>query len=262
LGELVSYGLLSRSGERYEVSHALVHTYARKRVEPEDGAVARLAAYYDALAREQRERGLPGYRRLDIERSHIMRVLRICAGQEKWEAVRSLVWAVEDYLDICGYWTERVQALETGVEATQALEHRRDEGAFLGNLGLAYSALGQVEKAIDYYEQALAIAREIGHRQGEGNHLGNLGLAYRDLGQVEKAIDYYEQALAIDREIGYRQGEGADLGNLGLAYSDLGQVEKARQCLRQSLAIFEEIKSPNADLVRHWLAELEDGEQQ
>ena len=43
----------------------------------------------------------------------------------------------------------------------------------------------------------------IGDRRGEGNHLGNLGNAYSDLGQVETdgdcwgAIEYYEQALAI-----------------------------------------------------------------
>jgi tetratricopeptide (TPR) repeat protein len=58
-----------------------------------------------------------------------------------------------------------------------------------------------VERAIEYYEGALAIAREIGDRLGEGNRLGNLGLAYRDLGQVERAIEYYEQALAIFEEI-------------------------------------------------------------
>ena len=45
------------------------------------------------------------------------------------------------------------------------------------------------------------IAREIGDRRGEGNRLGNLGSAYSDLGQVEKAIEYYEDALAIGKEI-------------------------------------------------------------
>ena len=78
----------------------------------------------------------------------------------------------------------------------------------LGNLGFAYSALGQVEKAIQYYEKALAIAQEIGDRRNEGRWLGYLGSAYSDLGQIEKAIQYYEQALAIAREIGDRRNEG------------------------------------------------------
>ena len=149
---------------------------------------------------------------------------------------------------------------EEALAIAREIGHRQNEGIWLGNLGAAYSDLGEVEKAISYYEEALAIAREIGHRQNEGSWLGNLGLAYSDLGEVEKAISYYEEALAIDKEIGYRQGEGANLDNLGVAYRALGEVEKARHYLEQSLAIFEEIKSPNADLVRSSLEELESGE--
>ena len=45
------------------------------------------------------------------------------------------------------------------------------------------------------------ISREIGDRRGEGTDLGNLGVAYRDLSQVDTAIQYYEQALVIGKEI-------------------------------------------------------------
>jgi len=62
----------------------------------------------------------------------------------------------------------------------------------------------------------LVISKEIGDRRGEGNHLENLGNAYSDLGQVEKAIEYYEQALVISKEIGDKRGEGNRLGNLGV----------------------------------------------
>ena len=55
---------------------------------------------------------------------------------------------------------------------------RRGEGAALGNLGLAYADLGEVNKAIEFYKQVLVIAREIGDRRGEGSALGNLGNAY------------------------------------------------------------------------------------
>ena len=84
---------------------------------------------------------------------------------------------------------------------TSLLDNPQSHSLVLGNLGLAYRDLGQVEKAIEYYEKALVIAREIGDRRGEGADLGNLGNAYRNLGQVEKAIEYYEQSLMIGREI-------------------------------------------------------------
>jgi hypothetical protein len=64
---------------------------------------------------------------------------------------------------------------------------------------------GEDRGAIDYYDQALVIAREIGYRRGEGIVLGNMGLAYHNLGETRRAI---EPHLAIAREIGDRQAEG------------------------------------------------------
>ncbi len=94
-----------------------------------------------------------------------------------------------------------------------------------------------MERALEYYKQALAIAKEIGDKRGEGSDLGNLGLAYAALGQVERALEYYEQALAISQEIGDRRNEGNWLGNLGIAYSDLGQEGRATEYYKQALAI-------------------------
>jgi tetratricopeptide (TPR) repeat protein len=114
-------------------------------------------------------------------------------------------------------------------------------GRLLGTVGSAYYCLGQAEKAIGYYEQALVIAREIGDRRGEGTALGNLGATCADLGQVEKAVSFYQQALVIACEIGNRRGEGTALGNLGRAYADLGQVEKAIGFYEQRSVIVHEI---------------------
>ena len=50
LGELVDFSLLLRSDHRYQVSHTLVHTYARERLTMPDEALQRLVAYFTALA--------------------------------------------------------------------------------------------------------------------------------------------------------------------------------------------------------------------
>ncbi len=69
--------------------------------------------------------------------------------------------------------------------------------------------------------------RAIGNRRGEGVDLTNIGVVYRNLGQYEKALEHYRQALAIDREIGDRRDVGDNLTNMGVVYDDLGQYEKA-----------------------------------
>jgi len=136
---------------------------------------------------------------------------------------------------------DKIPILEAAAAAAREIGDRQAEGAHLGNLGLAYSNLGEVRRAIEYHERALAIARDIGDRRGEGNDLGNLGNAYYSLGEVRRAIEYYEQALVIHREIRDRRGEGGALGSLGLAYAALGEVRRAIEYSEQALVIAREI---------------------
>ena len=153
-----------------------------------------------------------------------------------------------------------IEYYEQALTIAREIGDRRGEGNDLGNLGLAYFALGEVRRAIEYYEQALAIAREIGDRHGEGNDLGNLGNAYAALGEVRRAIEYCEQALAIRREIGDRRGEGNHLANMGLLVREQGDLARARALWEQALEIYEAIEDPNAERVRGWLAGLEEGD--
>jgi tetratricopeptide (TPR) repeat protein len=130
---------------------------------------------------------------------------------------------------------------ETAVESTRRLRDRRGEGNAQGNLGIAYYRLGQPQRAIDSYEQWLAIARQVGDRRGEGAALGNLGNAYMKLSQPQRAIDFYQQSLVIAREVGDRRGEGQMLGNLGLASADLGQPQRAIEFYEKDLTIAREV---------------------
>lgn len=52
--------------------------------------------------------------------------------------------------------------------------------------------MGQMEQAITCYKQALSIAQEIGERQNEGAWFSSLGMSYHIMGQIERAIKYYQ----------------------------------------------------------------------
>ena len=60
----------------------------------------------------------------------------------------------------------------------------------------------RVYKAIKYHERSLTNTKEIGDRAGEGRAYGNLSNAYQSLGDYQKAIDYDEKCLKIAKEIG------------------------------------------------------------
>ena len=101
-------------------------------------------------------------------------------------------------------------------------------------------------RAIEYYQQALQIAREIGDRRNEGVWLGNLGLAYSALGEMERAIEYYQQGLQIAREIGDRRVEALTSWNLGLLYED-SEPARAVELMQTLVAYEREIGHPDAE---------------
>ncbi len=66
---------------------------------------------------------------------------------------------------------------------------------------------GQYEAASKLYQQALTIYRNLKDKRGEGQVLTELGMAYAALGDIDRAIASYEQSLAIARELGDRSLE-------------------------------------------------------
>ena len=67
--------------------------------------------------------------------------------------------------------------------------------------------------------QALALCRELEDHYLQGLTLNLIGLTHVGSRQYDKAIEYYEQALAIRREVKDRAGEGSAARQSGLCLS-------------------------------------------
>ncbi len=77
--------------------------------------------------------------------------------------------------------------------------HRRSQRGshFLNGFGNAYNNLGQYPKAVEFYQQSLAIQKDIGERQGEALSLNNLGGAYISLKQYIEYSVIFARAIFI-----------------------------------------------------------------
>ena len=110
------------------------------------------------------------------------------------------------------------------------------EGSVLGNLGTVYLTLCDYQKAIELFTESVAIAKQFGNIRSAGIFLGNLGNAHQLLEEYELAIDYYTEAIAYSRTIGNRNSMG-NLGNLGELFSKLEMWDNAEQHLVEGIEL-------------------------
>jgi hypothetical protein len=130
-------------------------------------------------------------------------------------------------------------------------------------MGGVYDATGQMEKALEKFEQALPIMRVVGDRAGEAVTLNNMGSVYWAPEQMEKALELHQQALPIMREVGDRAGEAVTCFNVAMIYRDLGEFQKAVEYLRAAVALEKQVKHPDyeqdAATLREWEKALQEG---
>ncbi|MCP5034000.1 MAG: tetratricopeptide repeat protein, partial [Actinomycetia bacterium] len=121
------------------------------------------------------------------------------AGREAGIAVDAGGWASSLLLGV-----SRFREVVGIAEATLGLGD--DPGAFY-HLGYAQRALGRPHQALGNYQRALTQWQSDGNQQRVATALTSIGSVYNGLGDRERALDFFNQALAISREVGDRAGE-------------------------------------------------------
>ena len=140
-----------------------------------------------------------------------------------------------------GNYEKAIEFHQRSLSIAKEIGEKGSEGAAYTNLGNAYHSLGDYKTAIEFHQQSLSIAKEIGEKGSEGAAYTNLGSAYHSLGIYNKAIKFHQQSLIIAKETGEKGTEVKAYTNLGCAYDSLGDYENAIEFHQQSLSIAKEI---------------------
>ncbi|PCI39683.1 MAG: hypothetical protein COB46_08325 [Rhodospirillaceae bacterium] len=75
---------------------------------------------------------------------------------------------------------------------------------------------------------------------------------------MDKADDYFQQALAINKELGIKEIMANQLSNLGIVAHKRGDMTKAVGLSREALVLYQDIGMPHrVKLVQSWIDEVE-----
>ena len=112
-------------------------------------------------------------------------------------------------------------------------------GSPLNNIGNIYLLQEYPEDALNYFERARETFHTEGFAREEALALGNIGRAYEALGQLDRAKRHHEHAVEIARGLPDAMDLPSALTKLGAALTKNGEHEQARTCLEEALEAFD-----------------------
>jgi DNA-binding SARP family transcriptional activator len=175
------------------------------------------------------------------ERVSLVAATRQAAANGQDQIAWQLPSAWSPFFNRRGYRGDWIASHEIALASARRLGDLAGEALVLNNLGMAYQDL-EMDTAVGYFEQALAIRRKSGDPLGEAQTAINLDDTFLRWERFATVVEAHEQTLASQRRAGSRTTEAIAMNNVGEAYLGLGQLTEAVRCLRQAEEIFRETR--------------------
>ena len=91
---------------------------------------------------------------------------------------------------------------QKSLEYAQKVDKPSLKATSLNTLGAAFWFKGDQDRALEYYFEALSIAKDNGLQKAASTTLGNIGIIYSERQDLENALKYQKQSFDIKKELG------------------------------------------------------------
>ncbi|HKV87771.1 MAG TPA: tetratricopeptide repeat protein [Candidatus Dormibacteraeota bacterium] len=132
---------------------------------------------------------------------------------------------------------------EAGLAACRAMKPvpSHTEARLLAIVGAVNVANRDWDRAIESYEQAVAVGNVVQDLRSLSMMYGNLSVAYQETGRLNEAVRYADRALAVYETLNDRLALARYENNLALLIFGQGHLPDALRHAQRSLAIFEDM---------------------
>jgi len=267
LGELTGARLLAAADDGRLAFHDLLRAYANERAEAQDTeaerreAVGRMLDYYlhSACAASliihptrtpiDPQPPLPGTtpERFDdasaalawfeTERPALLAVTAAAleAGFDRhaWQ----IVWALNRFLELRGYWQDEAAAGQIAITAGERLGDLAAQAEAHRTYGMASGHLGWHAEAYQHLDEALSWYIEMGDQVGEAGVHGSLAITLGNEGRDREALVHARQSLELYTELELHRGRAAALNHVGWTLAKLGEYHEALRFCHEALEL-------------------------
>lgn len=132
------------------------------------------------------------------------------------------------------YWENELnekalQAFEQSVALNIEINNNNAVKAIYSNMGMIYSDMGQPETALVFFRKSMLLSRTQGNKQDVGTNLINIGLALNKLKRTQEAVDNINEAVAVFTELNNKKLLRTCYGILAETYEEIGDSHKSME---------------------------------
>ncbi|NQE36571.1 tetratricopeptide repeat protein [Microcoleus asticus] len=120
----------------------------------------------------------------------------------------------------------------------------RGTGYRLVFLGQAYKELGEKEKSLEMYHNALLFAEESHYTQIKAKALYGLAELYRIQGEFETALSHHSESIELLDKIGAKSDLAEAYYQRALTYQKMGNTVDSEEYFNQAITLYEEMEAP------------------
>jgi len=193
------YNDLAYNYRRISPKHIL--KYADKAIE-----IGQSIAYTEGLAYAYKNKGIAYYKLGNARDSAIFFFEQAIAYAERSDDFYTMAACINNIGLVEMQNLEFNQAIQNFLHSLSIQKEKNIEtpylkGLVIGNIGKAYQRQGKIEKAINYFQEAIDIGNQYNIKAIISIYSDDIASAYFELGHIEKAMVLLEQVLPIHDEL-------------------------------------------------------------
>jgi len=165
------------------------------------------------------------------------------AGDEYLEAL--IIFARANLYNLKGDYAKALSLYLQTLPVFEKKGNKQRIRTVLGNIGVLYSSLQNLDQAEKYYLQAEKLSIEINDKAGLAQVYNGMGIIYSSKKDYDKALDFTLRSEAISHEIGDLQTEALAAQTISEVYfAQYNDFTKAEEYAKKGLKLAEELGYP------------------
>ena len=134
-----------------------------------------------------------------------------------------------------------LQLYEESLALKEQLGDKQGKAASLHQMAAVFLTRGDLDRALQLYEESTELSEQLGDKKGKAASLSNMAQVFLTRGDLDRALQLYEESLALLEQLGDKKGKAASLHQMAAVFLTRGDLDRALQLYEESLALLEQL---------------------